>query len=254
MVSSCDSRGCEESGQNGCQASRRAFLRFGGLGALSLFWTDWLRAGAAHSAGRGKARSVILIFNCGAPSHLDLWDMKPDAPQNVRGPFKPIATNIPGICISELMPRLAGRADKYAIVRTVHHGHGQHNSGMYWTIVGRPYPQDSTLINPSRKDCPGFGPLVGWLAKRNGYSGTVPPYVITPRIVTARCTSLRGSSGAAWGRRYRSVCPECGSQYAVLSTAQREPRRFLDQATFTRASLPSGGDRHPDEWGMVPRF
>jgi len=121
-----------------------------------------------------------LIFNCGAPSHLDLWDMKPDAADNVRGLFKPIATNVPGIFISELMPRLARHADKYAIVRTLHHRHGGHNSGMYWTIVGRPYPQDSTLINPSRTDCPSFGTLVGWLAQRDGYSSPLCPYVITP--------------------------------------------------------------------------
>src|SRR5437870_3839099 len=87
--------------------SRRAFLRVGGLGALSLFWSDWLRADAAGITGRAKARSVILIFNSGAPSHLDLWDMKPDAPENVRGLFRPIATNVPGMHISELMPRLA---------------------------------------------------------------------------------------------------------------------------------------------------
>src|SRR5207248_3102624 len=99
---------------------------------------------ASKAAFPGKAKSVILIFNCGAPSHTDLWDMKPDAPEEVRGIFKPIRTNVAGIEVSELMPRLAKQADKYAIVRTVNHRQTQHNTGMYWSIVGRPYRIDST--------------------------------------------------------------------------------------------------------------
>jgi hypothetical protein len=170
---------------------------------MSLFWGDWMRAEAAGRAGRGKARSVILIFNCGAPSHLDLFDPKPDAPDNIRGLFRPIATRVPGIRVTELLPRLAARADRLAIVRTVHHQHTQHNSGMYWSIVGRPYRVDDTLINPTRTDYPSFGTLVGWLAHRDGYSGPLPPYVITPR---PHCDSFvyitPGQFGGCLGARY----------------------------------------------------
>src|SRR5262245_45150299 len=96
--------------------TRRHFLRHTGLGAAGLFLSDLLRVGAASPPDRSaRARSVILIFNCGAPSHLDLWDMKPDAPDTVRGLLRPIDTNVPGIRISELMPALAQRADKFAI-------------------------------------------------------------------------------------------------------------------------------------------
>jgi len=160
--------------------TRRAFLRLGGLGGLSLFHADWMRAAAAAPPRRGRARSVILVFNCGGPSHLDLWDPKPDAPEDVRGVFRPIRTNVSGIRISELLPRAAKLADKYSIVRSVHHKHQGHNSAMYWSIVGRPYSVDSTLINPSRTDLPSLGTLVGWLAQRDHYSGSLPPYVITP--------------------------------------------------------------------------
>ena len=155
--------------------TRRGALRLGGLGALSLFWSDWQRLQAAGAASaKAKAKSVILIFNAGAPSHLDLWDPKPEAPEGVRGPFRPVATSVPGIRVSELLPRLAQRASRYAIVRTVNHRHTQHNSGMYWSVVGRPYPIDSTLINPGRNDYPSFGTLAGWLARRDGYSGLLP--------------------------------------------------------------------------------
>lgn len=150
-----------------------------------------------------RAKSVILIFNCGAPSHIDLWDMKPEAPEEVRGTFRPIETNVPGIQISELMPEVAKRADLLAIVRTVHHTHGGHNSGMHWSIVGRPYRIDSTLINPGRADVPSFGTLAGWLALQEGYSAPVPPYVITP---FPHCDSTQyltpGQFGGCLGSRY----------------------------------------------------
>jgi hypothetical protein len=109
--------------------SRRGLLRWAGLGALGLFWKDWQQAEASGPAGRRTAHSVILIFNSGAPSHIDLFDPKPDAPENVRGLFKPIATRMSGVHVSELLPRLASLACHYAIVRTVHHEHTQHNSG-----------------------------------------------------------------------------------------------------------------------------
>src|SRR5262249_58195560 len=88
--------------------ARRAVLGMGGLAGLSLFWSDWLRVAAAGTTNaRAKAKAVILIFNAGAPSHLDLWDMKPDAPETIRGIFKPVATRVPGLRVSELMPRVA---------------------------------------------------------------------------------------------------------------------------------------------------
>lgn len=185
-------------------SSRRGFIHRSVAGAAGLFLSRWARLEASGAqAGRAKARSVILIFNCGAPSHLDLWDMKPDAPTTVRGPFRPIATTVPGLQISELMPNLARHARKLAVLRTVHHSHGQHNSGMYWSIVGRPYRIDSTLINPSRADLPSVGTLVGWLAQRDGYSGSIPPYVITPQ---PHCDSTAyitpGQFGGCLGSRF----------------------------------------------------
>ena len=148
--------------------------------ALFPLAADWAKAAITGTSRAGKAKSVILIFNGGAPSHIDLWDPKPDAADDVRGPFSPIKTNIAGIQISELLPRMAKRMDKVALIRSVHHQHSSHNGGMHWATVGRPYSVDSTLINPSRADLPCFGTLIGWLAQRDGFSRNVPPYVITP--------------------------------------------------------------------------
>jgi hypothetical protein len=158
---------------------------------------------AAQPNVAGTARSVILIFNCGAPSHIDLFDPKPDAPDSIRGEFATIATNVAGIHVTELLPAIAQRTNKLAIVRSVHHKHGAHNSGMHWSIVGRPYRVDSTLITPSPTDYPSFGTLVGWLAQRDGYARGVPPYVITPE---PHCDSkvylTPGQFGGCLGKRY----------------------------------------------------
>lgn len=84
--------------REGTLPTRRNLLHLAGLGGLNLLWADWLRTQAASATSpTRKARSVILIFNAGAPSHIDLWDMKPDAAQNVRGLFRPIQTNVTGI-------------------------------------------------------------------------------------------------------------------------------------------------------------
>src|SRR5262249_6868231 len=94
--------------------TRREALRVGGLGFTGLLWADLLRGRAVPSRGKkatvagfGKAKACILIFNYGGPSHLDTWDLKPNAPKEVRGEFKPIATSVPGVQISEHLPRLA---------------------------------------------------------------------------------------------------------------------------------------------------
>jgi hypothetical protein len=182
--------------------SRRMLLQGSAAGAAAL-WADWTALAAQQPRVSGKAKSVIMIFNCGAPSHIDLWDPKPDATDTVRGEFRPIATNVPGIQVTELMPELAKRANKLAIVRSVHHRQASHNAGMYYSIVGRPYRTDSTLINPSPTDYPCFGTLVGWLAQRDGYSGAVPPYVITPE---PHCDSkvyiTPGQFGGCLGSKY----------------------------------------------------
>lgn len=186
-----------------------AGVQTAGLGALHEFWGNIARAGSqpnnrpSPAAHNSRAKSVIMIFNCGAPSHLDLWDMKPNAPSEIRGQFQPIPTNVPGIEISELLPEVAKRMDKLSIVRTLHHTHGGHNSGMHWSIVGKPYRIDSTLINPGRTDIPSFGTLISWLAQRDGYSGNVPPYVITP---FPHCDSTKyltpGQFGGCLGSRF----------------------------------------------------
>ena len=103
--------------------TRRDFLQVGTLGADRFCFArlDGLEGARGGQAKGHDERSVIMIFNLGAPSQLDTWDMKPDAPAEIRGPFKPIATNASGIQISEIFPLHAKLADKFSLVRSCYH-------------------------------------------------------------------------------------------------------------------------------------
>src|SRR5262245_29333321 len=98
--------------------SRREFLTAGALGVAGLTMADRFRAQArAANGGTSRAKAVIMVYLNGGPSHIDLYDLKPDAPAEYRGEFKPIRTNVPGFDICELMPLQAQIADKLAIIR-----------------------------------------------------------------------------------------------------------------------------------------
>jgi hypothetical protein len=152
--------------------TRREALRVGGLGLLGLTWAGWLRARAAGARGKpaaggfGKAKSCILIFNYGGPSHLDTWDLKPDAPAEVRGEFRPIATRVPGLAITEHLPRVARLARHYAVVRSVTHRDNDHAIGAYLALTGHHHPRNDVLgIEPpaSPQDMPSLGSVVSRL-------------------------------------------------------------------------------------------
>jgi hypothetical protein len=164
--------------------SRREILRVGGLSFTGLVWSDWLRARAAtagprstgsKSSGFGKAKACILIFNYGGPSHLDTWDLKPDAPREIRGEFKPVATRVRGISISEYLPRLAALAPHYAIIRSVNHRDNDHAIGAYLALTGHHHPKNAILgIEPpaTPQDMPSLGSVVSKLrtAPESGFA------------------------------------------------------------------------------------
>lgn len=157
--------------------SRRQFLRVGALGLTGLTLADVLRLRAKASA-RGsstKDTAVIQVYLGGGLSHLDSYDLKPEAPREVRGEFQAIETNVPGVRIGELLPRQARIMDKLAIVRSLQHNSADHGAGSHWVLTGYP----SGEPNPRGNDRPSVGSVV---AKLRGANGTgVPPYVAIPR-------------------------------------------------------------------------
>src|SRR3954463_11929714 len=113
--------------------SRRHFLRVGGLALGGMSLPQLLRAEAAAPSAVGRPRShkaVIMIYLSGGPSHQDMYDLKMDAPVEIRGSFRPISTNVPGIDICEHMPMLAGMMDKFTIIRSLYGGVDQHASDL----------------------------------------------------------------------------------------------------------------------------
>src|SRR5437667_7869886 len=125
--------------------TRREAIRIGGLGFTGLMWSQLIKARDAgtprsHHEGFGKAKACILIFNYGGPSHLETFDLKPDAPSEVRGEFKPASTSVPGVSICEHLPRLGKLAQRFAIVRSVSHRDNDHAIGAYLALTGHHHP------------------------------------------------------------------------------------------------------------------
>src|SRR5205085_5771079 len=115
--------------------SRRHLLQLGGLGILEISLPQFLRAADKVKGGTARARSVIFLHQFGGPSQTDTVDMKPAAPEAIRGEFKPIATSAPGIFVCERLPRLAQVAGKFALVRSVFHDKKNHNSAIYYSLT-----------------------------------------------------------------------------------------------------------------------
>src|SRR5689334_19628839 len=157
--------------------SRREALRIGGFGVLGAGLTlpDLARAAATQSqptpdSSFGRARSCIVLFLMGGPPQHSTWDPKPDAPAEVRGDFKPIATSVPGLRLSELLPRTALMADKLCILRAMSTGDNAHSSSGYYMLTGRPHqPRNFENSNPGPpNDAPVLGALVGRLGPSHG--------------------------------------------------------------------------------------
>lgn len=113
--------------------SRRSWLQIGGLALGGLSLPDILRGESEHSV-RKPAKGIIMVLLPGGPSHLDMFDLKPDAPAEIRGEFQPVATSVPGIDVCEMMPRLAGLADKLALIRSLVGFRDDHNT--HWCSTG----------------------------------------------------------------------------------------------------------------------
>jgi len=142
--------------------TRRALLQAGFLGALGLSLPQY----AALAAAARRPKAVILLWMWGGPPHLDTFDPKPDAPQEYRGPYRPIETNVSGIQVTELLPRLARRADRYALLRSLHHGEADHGlagtTGMTGLKPqnGRVHPHVGALVSRVRGSHPTLSSFV----------------------------------------------------------------------------------------------
>ena len=150
--------------------SRRDILRVGTVAVSSLTAPTVASGGSPYfppPLANSSARAVILLFMDGAPSHIDLFDLKPAAPAEVRGPFKPISTSVPGITVGEHLPRLAERMHRVLQLRSVRHTDAIHDPAVYLTLTGKRHPTPLGGLRVSPDDAPHIGGLYAALAERS---------------------------------------------------------------------------------------
>jgi hypothetical protein len=154
--------------------SRRGFLTVGGLAPLGVSLAQVMAVRQAKAESTKQQTSAILFFMAGGPSHIDMYDRKPDQVAEVRGPFGGIETNLPGLQVCDLMPRHAGIADRLSVVRSITHNLGVHDDATHWLQTGYP------LLNARQQgqQNPSQGSVVSFC--RDDGSQQIPPYVCIP--------------------------------------------------------------------------
>lgn len=175
--------------------SRREFLRYGSAGGLGVWGLSRAEAAAAGPAKPAR-RSCIFIVLTGGPSHLETFDPKPDAPSNIRGPFLPIPTTVPGLWLSETLPQLSQRAELFSVLRSLSHDAAAlHETGLQLIQTGR--------LAKRRSVPPTLGAVV---ASRANYTGELAPFVMLPGPlqqtgIRAEKGQSAGILGAEWNAR-----------------------------------------------------
>jgi hypothetical protein len=211
-----------------CGISRRQLLQVGGLSLLSLGLPELLGAEKQRPPRRpaGPARSCILIVQQGGPSHLDTWDLKPDAPVDIRGPFRPIRTRVAGIHVGELLPRLAGLSDRYCLIRSMRQPSADHLAGMHICLSGRSNPPENApylgsivaRLRPATRNLPAYV----WLQNMEYDAG--PRYQTGGSLGQAYAPLRVGTyldNPSAPGFRFTAFDPPAGVSAAQLAGRRR---------------------------------
>lgn len=154
---------------------RRELLRVGGLGLFGLTLRQWLAGEPARAASQddsfGRAKACIFLFMWGGPAQHDTWDLKPDAPAEIRGEFKPIPTVTPGLQICEHFPELSKRTDRLTLIRSMTHGDVNHTSATHYLLTGQAPPPSGE----KRAQWPSIGAALAKLGR--GAQASLPPFV-----------------------------------------------------------------------------
>jgi len=159
---------------------RREFLRIGGLGLGSLSLPGFLASRSRASASSRRPKSCIQLFMWGGPAQQETFDLKPSAPEGVRGPFRPMATCTPSIRICEHLPMLARMTDRFAIVRSLTHTGVNHGTSAYHMLTGHIHFSPGTLRHPTPNDFPSVGCAV---ARYGRQPADMPPFIALPSVL-----------------------------------------------------------------------
>ena len=203
---------------------RREFLRVGTLALGGLSLPELL---AARSSTPGQDTSVILFWMWGGPSQYETWDPKPNAPDTIRGPFRPISTNVPGMDICEVFPLQAKIADKFSLVRSLHHKMSAHNDGSIEVLTGKTPPAPD-LTSTNFSDHPDFGMVAS--RERGFRADGMPQYVGIPKVQFMVRPTYLGVSHAGFSTGDPSLPgfrPGALTLDAGLNAARLDDRRGL---------------------------
>ena len=180
------------------RTSRRALLQAGGLGMLGVSLSQLLAA-EARVTHKPRAKSVIFYHHYGAPSHIDTFDSKPNAPAEIRGEFGTIDSSAPGFRVGEIMPRIARVCDRLAVVRSMNHKTANHNPGVYLAITGRTSVRDQVQVGATQDDWPHYGAVLSKLAPG---SGGIPDAVQLPHHAYDQVFRCPGQTGGLLGSAF----------------------------------------------------
>lgn len=183
--------------QSGNGFGRRDFFRTGALTLAGLSLADYFSL-QARAGGEGSAKHCIFVFLNGGPAQLDTFDLKPEAPVGIRGPYKPIDTSVPGIQITEKLPRLARLANKFAILRSATHPLAAHNSSAAYALSGHT-PGSDANIRPTPEDHPTYGSVVSRVLPP---LAGMPPFVLTPTYLFDMGFPTPSAGGGWLGNTY----------------------------------------------------
>ncbi|MFQ3592934.1 MAG: DUF1501 domain-containing protein [Gemmataceae bacterium] len=160
--------------------SRRKLLQVGSLGLTGLGLPHILQA-SRQSQPKARVKSVIFLHQWGGPSHLDTFDMKPDAPAEVRGKYQPIASSLPGVPVCEKLPNMARVLDRVCQIRTLRHTMKNHNSAGYYSLSGYAPPSDDQRLRDTQDLFPAYGSVVDRLAPA---AKGIPTFVAFPHVIS----------------------------------------------------------------------
>jgi hypothetical protein len=171
--------------------NRREFLRIGSIAGLSLAEVLRLQEVAAAETAKQNDINCIFIFVVGGMPHQDMWDLKPDAPAEIRGDFKPIKTTVPGIQISDVLPQISRVTDKFAILRSMTHDDSDHGRGFHVMMTGKKATGPGNFNGDQNNN---QHPCLGSMVARLGKPGALPPYISLPNFLNSGGPSFLGPS------------------------------------------------------------
>ena len=214
--------------------SRRRLLQVGAAGMLGLSLPSWLRAAGRANPPKARAKAVIFLHQFGGPSQFETFDMKPDAPAEIRGEFKPIASKLPGVPVCEKLPRMAPWMDQVCLIRSMQHTMKNHNSATYYSLTGYAPPVDDIRLRDSPDLFPAYGSVVDKLAP---VGGGMPTFVAYPHVL--RDGSITPGQHASFlGKSHNPL---------VLLPGPERPGFRPARAAACRPTCRSNGSKHRRE-------